>query len=138
MEHCSILSDLVQYVQHDQDPKKLHKLSIKALDYGNHKKLCDKLKKEERQNLDIDFGDILDKLMRTYLDMYKRAHAEVLHSAKFNECSDLSTTYLGKTYMMREIKIKAEENFPISGQGYMDGKLLDDTECQILLDTGAS
>ena len=31
-----------------------------------------------------------------------------------------------------------EERFPISEQGYMVGKLLDGTECQILLDRGAS
>ena len=35
-------------------------------------------------------------------------------------------------------KIKAEESFPISEQGYTIGKLLDGTECQTLLDTGAS
>ena len=33
---------------------------------------------------------------------------------------------------------KVEESFPISEQGYMLGKLLDGTECQLLLDTGAS
>ena len=38
----------------------------------------------------------------------------------------------------RVSKIKAEETFPISEQGYTVGKLLDGTECQILLDTGAS
>ena len=31
-----------------------------------------------------------------------------------------------------------EERFPISEQGYTIKKLLDGTECQILLDTGAS
>ena len=31
-----------------------------------------------------------------------------------------------------------EEIFPISEQGYTVGNLLDGTECQILLDTGAS
>ena len=31
-----------------------------------------------------------------------------------------------------------EERFSISEQGYTVGKLLDGTECQILLDTGAS
>ena len=31
-----------------------------------------------------------------------------------------------------------EERFPISMLGYTVGKLLDGTECQILLDTGAS
>ena len=34
--------------------------------------------------------------------------------------------------------IKIEEKFSISEQGYMIGKLLDETECQILFDTGAS
>ena len=39
--------------------------------------------------------------------------------------------------MTRETKIKAEEKIPITGQGYTLGKLLDGTDCQILLDTGA-
>ena len=34
--------------------------------------------------------------------------------------------------------VKAEEKSPISGQGYALGKLLDDTDCQILFDTGRS
>ena len=34
--------------------------------------------------------------------------------------------------------MKAEENFPIPVQGYTRGKLLDSTECDILVDTGAS
>ena len=40
--------------------------------------------------------------------------------------------------MTKASKIKAEESFPISEQGYTMGKLLDGTECQVLLDTGAS
>ena len=40
--------------------------------------------------------------------------------------------------MMRDTKIKAEERFPITGQGFASGKLLDGTECQILLDTDAT
>ena len=47
-------------------------------------------------------------------------------------------TYLGKTKMTKETKVKAEEIFPISGQGHTLGKLLDNTDCKILLDTGAS
>ena len=34
--------------------------------------------------------------------------------------------------------IRAEESFPISGQGYTMGKLSDKTDCSILMDTGAS
>ena len=57
---------------------------------------------------------------------------------RFNENSDLRTPYLGKTSMIRDHKIVAEEKFPKSEQGYTTGKLLDGTECQILLDTSAS
>ena len=35
-------------------------------------------------------------------------------------------------------KLQSEESFPISEQGYSMGKLLDGTECQVLLNTGAS
>ena len=34
--------------------------------------------------------------------------------------------------------MKVEESFPILEHGYTSGKLLDGTECQLLLDTGAS
>ena len=40
--------------------------------------------------------------------------------------------------MTRSTKIKAKERFPITGQGFASGKLLDGMGCQILLDTGAT
>ena len=49
----------------------------------------------------------------------------------------MSTTYLGKVDQTRESMIRVEESFPISGQGYTIGKLLDKTECSIVIDTGA-
>ena len=70
--------------------------------------------------------------------MYKGIQSEVISTTRFDENSDLSTTYLDKIDITRESMIKAEEKFPIFEQGYMVGKLLDGTECQILLDTGAS
>ena len=68
----------------------------------------------------------------------KHIYAEIVYASKFDENSDLSMTYLGQTEMMRDTKIKAEERFPITGQGFASGKLLDGTECQILLDTCAT
>ena len=62
----------------------------------------------------------------------------MVYANKFNENSDLSMMYLGQTKMKRDTKIKAEERFPITGQGFASGKLLDGMECQILLDTGAT
>ena len=52
--------------------------------------------------------------------------------------SNLSTACYIRIDMTRLQKITTEERFPLSEQGYRVGKLLDGTECQILLDTGAS
>ena len=62
----------------------------------------------------------------------------MVYANKFNENSNLSMIYLGQTKMMRDTKIKAEERFSTTGQGFASRKLLDGTECQILLDTGAT
>ena len=40
--------------------------------------------------------------------------------------------------MTRDTKIKVEESFPITGQGFILKKLLDGTGCQILLDMGTT
>ena len=48
-------------------------------------------------------------------------------------------TYLGKIeHKEGQDKLKAEESFPISENGYIIGRLLDGTKCQLLLDMGAS
>ena len=78
------------------------------------------------------------KIRDIYLDRYDGVQAEISQITSFDESMDLSTRYLGKTDMTREYVIKAEEKFPISGQGYTSGKLLDQTECSILIDTGTS
>ena len=62
----------------------------------------------------------------------------MVYTNRFDENFDSSTTYLGQTNMPRETKIKAEESFPITGQGFTSGKLLDGTGCHILLDMGAT
>ena len=47
-------------------------------------------------------------------------------------------TYLGRLNRARNDNLKAEESFPISEHEYTSGKLLDGTECQLLLDMGTS
>ena len=113
-------------------------LNFDTLDYRNHKDLYSQLKEEKREALDVDFGLYSDITKARYLDIYEVIYAEVVYSSKFDENSDLSTPYLGKADMTRNSKIKSEERFPITGQGFDSGKLLDGTECQILLDTGAT
>ena len=62
----------------------------------------------------------------------------MLTTTKFDENSDLSTTYLGRIDMTRASKIKVEEKVPISELGYTVGMPLNGIESQIPLDTGAS
>ena len=132
----SIFSDNVRYVQHDQ--RTTQNLNFDTLEYRNHKDLYFQLKDEERETLDIGFGLYPDETKARYLDVYEDIYAEMLYASKFDENSDLSMTYLGQTNMTRCTRIEAEERFPITGQGFASGKLLDGTECQILLDTGAT
>ena len=136
MKNWSIFSDNVMYVQHGQATPKI--LNIDTLDYRDHKELYLKLREEERETLDIDFGLYPDILKSIYLGIYEGVYAEMVYANKFNENSDLSMMYLGQMKMTRDTKIRAEERFPITGQGFALGKLLDDTECPILLDTGAT
>ena len=73
-----------------------------------------------------------------YLDRYNSVQAEISQVTSFDDSTNLSTTYIVKTDMTREYVIKAEEKIPISGQRYTSGKLMDKTECTILIDTGTS
>ena len=91
----------------------------------NDRKIYDILKEGDRQVIEVDFGDTLDKLKGEYSDMYDGVTSEVLSSSKFDENSDLSTTYFGRINMTRLDKIRAEKKFPMSEQGYTVGKLLD-------------
>ena len=135
MKNWSIFSDSVRYVQHDQ--RTTQNLNFDTLDYRNHKDLYLQLKEEPLPVPDVDFGLYPDVTKARYLDVYEDIYAEIVYASKFDENSDLSTIYLGKTDMTRNNRIKAEERFPITGQGFASEKLLDGTECQILLDTGA-
>ena len=40
--------------------------------------------------------------------------------------------------MTRNTEVKAEENFPMTARGYTRGQLLDGTDCDVLIDMGAS
>ena len=135
MENWSIFSDSIRYVQHDE--KTPHKLDFNTLDYRQHKELYFKLKEESKMQ-DVDFGINPETLKSSYLDMYEGVHAEMIYTNRFDENYDLSTTYLGQTKMTRDTKIRAEEKFSITRQGFTSGKLLDGTECHILLDTDAT
>ena len=88
--------------------------------------------------IELDFGPTPNILKEEYIDIYEGIQSEIVYTTRFDENSDLSTTCLGKSDRPKNDKLKAEESFPISEQGYTLGKLLDGSECQLLLDTGTS
>ena len=136
MKNWSIFSDNVRYVQHDK--MTTQNLDIDTLNYHEHKDVYFQMKYKKGETLDIDFGLFPDITKSRYLDVYEDIYAEMVYASKFDENSDLSTMYLGQSDMTRSTKIKSEERFPITGQGFASGKVLDGMECQILLDTGAT
>ena len=61
-----------------------------------------------------------------------------MSTTRFDENSDVSTTYLGRVDMTRASKIKAEETFLISEQGYSVGNYRMKQNARYHMDTGAS
>ena len=108
MEQWSTLSNTLNYIQYDRYPKNYHSLRISVVNKCG-KNLCTK---EERDILELDFGQTPDILRGEYLD--EGIQSEILNTTKFDENSDLSTTYLGKEERSKNTKIKVEESFPIS------------------------
>ena len=54
-----------------------------------------------------------------YLDVYEDIYAEMVYASKFDENSDLSTTYLGQTDMTRSTKLKLKKDFPSLVKGLL-------------------
>ena len=102
----------------------------------NRYKVKPDTEKEFRQ---LDFGTVPQNLQEEYLDVYEGIQSDIVSSSRFDKNFDISTTYLGKIENKEsQDKLKAEESFPISENGYTIGRLLDGTKCQLLLDTGTS
>ena len=94
---------------------------------------------EGKEFREVDFGTTSKNLQDEYLNVYEGIQSDIVSSSRFEENSDISMTYLGRIGQEEsQNKLKAEESFPISENGYTLGILLDSTKCQLLLDTGAS
>ena len=122
MEQWSVLSNVVNYIQYDRHPKNFYNLNIRAVNKEKYKRKSN-IEEVKRQMLELDFGDMPEKLKEEYLDICNGIQSEILSTTRFDENSHLNTTYLGRVDMTRTSKIKVEETFLISEQGYTVGKL---------------
>ena len=133
MEQWLILSNILNYVQHSKFNSMNHTLNVRPV---NRYKVKPDTGREFRE---LDFGTVPQNLQKEYLDVYEGIQSDVVSSSRFDENSDISTTYLHRIEQKEsQDKLKAEESFPISENGYILGKLLDGMKCQLLLDTAAS
>ena len=71
------------------------------MNYRQNKDLYKELKKEEMLKASVNFGRNLEKLKSDYLDVYEVVYAEVISTDKFDEDTNLSTTYLGQVDMTK-------------------------------------
>ena len=93
MRQWSIWSNMLTYIQYDRHPKNFHNLGISAVYvYKNHSDA-----EEEKGMIEIDFGPTPDILKEEYLNVYEGIQSEIVNTTRFNENSDLSTKYLGKS-----------------------------------------
>ena len=94
MEQGSILSNVLNYIQHDRHHMMNHTLNIKAIDkYRSNPET--KEEKEEKEFIELDFGSMPHELCKEYLDVYEDIQSEIVNTS-FDENLDLSTTYLGR------------------------------------------
>ena len=77
------------------------------------------LKEEKRETLDIDFGLYLDVTKARHLDVYEDIYTEMVYASKFDENSDLSTTYLGQTNMTEIQELKWKKDFSSLDKGLL-------------------
>ena len=137
MEEWSILSYHAKYVIHGKS-EVFQTLSINSMNYRQNRDLYKSLNNEQTIKTSLNFGNNPENLKAEYLDMYGGIYTEVISTDKFDEDTDISTTYLGQVDMARDTEVKAEESFPMTARGYTRGQLLDGTDYDVLIDIGMS
>ena len=99
MEQWSILSNLLNYVQHSKFNSMSHSLNIKPV---NKYKVKPNEEKEFRGSR--FWYKFAQNLQAEYLDVYEGIQSDVVSSSRFDENSDISMTYLGRIGARRKPK----------------------------------
>ena len=107
MEQWSILSNVLNYVQHSRFHSMKQTLDIKAVNKYKHKPDT-----EDREFKELDFGTMPQKLHEEYMDLYEGIQTEIVSSNRFDENSDLSTTYLGRVDKENITQVKGRRVIP--------------------------
>ena len=90
MEQWPILSNILNDIHYDrQTSKNYYGIGISTVNkYRNNLGT-----KEDKDIIELDFGPTPDILKKEYLDVYEGIQSEILNTTRFDENSDLSSTY---------------------------------------------
>ena len=89
MEQWSILSNVLNYVQHSRFHSMKHTLDIKGVNKYKHKPNT-----KDREFRELDFGTTPQKLHEEYMAIHEGIQSEIVSATRLDENSNLSTTYL--------------------------------------------
>ena len=67
---------------------------------------------EDREFRELDFGTMPQKLHEEYMDIYEGIQSEIVSATRFDENSDLSTTYLGRVDKENKNQVKSRRVIP--------------------------
>ena len=113
MINWSNFSDKIRYV--DSRMNLTPRLTIRSLEEKKHRKLFSSLEVKEHQIPNIIFDE--DRIRETYFDKYDGIQPEISQETRFDESTDLSTTYLGKVDQTRKSVRRAEKVFQFQDKG---------------------
>ena len=100
MINWSIPSDSIKYIDGSSCSDMTPNLTVKPLDYRKHKRLYNSLKSDKDLTSDVIFeAEIVEDV---YFDKYDGIYVEISQATRFDESTDLSTRYLGKTDITRD------------------------------------
>ena len=118
VQQWSILSNVINYVQHSRSPLNFHFVTIKPAKPNKTVKIKDKSETLPKVNLIESSG----RSREEYLDRYEGVKTEIVDTTRFDENSDLSITYLGRIDMTQDKDLMVEQRFPVSKSGYTIGE----------------
>ena len=113
MEQWSILRNVLNYVQHARYYTSNQTIDIKTVD--KHKNTLGTSREEE--SVELNFESTPIKPCKDYLNVYEGIQSEIVNTSRFNENSDLSMTYLGRSDKAIVNKLRWKSHFQFQSMG---------------------
>ena len=107
MEQWSILSNVLNYVQHGRFHSVKHTLDIKAVNKYKHRSHT-----ENKEFKELDFSTTPQKLQEEYIDIYEGIQSERVNSNRFDENSQYKHNIFGKSRQRKQKQIKSRRVIP--------------------------